>query len=115
MFCLNSKNFKQNSNGQTNQMDLVHSTNSHTTDYSQYSLDLNKNDHESPSQHNAYWQWQHSDGSSSDGFHQQIIYNANQWDTRSLLQQDNCTIRGMQSPPFRPKSAPESWNRPYFR
>jgi len=97
-------------------MDLVHSTNTHAADYMHYGLDFNRNyHHESPSQHNTYWQWQHSDGSSSDGFHQQSILNTNySWDASSPAQQDYADGGGLQSPPFRPKSAPE-WNNPYFR
>lgn len=90
-------------------MDLVHSTTAHAADYRHYGLDLNRNHyHRHESQHNAYWQWQHSDGSSSDGFHQQSINNGNQWDASSPPQPKiHCAFGGPQSPLFRPKIAPE--------
>lgn len=108
-------------------MDLAHSINSHTADYRQYSLqDLNRNNHynhHNLSQHNVYWQWQHSDGSSSDGFHQPSIFNANHWDSSSPPHQDaactttntNITVDDLLPyPSYRTKSITE-WNHPYLR
>lgn len=92
----------------------MHLTNKHTAEYKHYGLDWNKiNHHQTPSQHNAYWQWQHSDGSSSDGIYQQNVFNLNQWDASSPPQPEHA-FGNLQSPPYRPKSVSE-WNHPYFR
>uniref|UniRef100_A0A2S2QH40 Protein atonal n=1 Tax=Sipha flava TaxID=143950 RepID=A0A2S2QH40_9HEMI len=94
-------------------MDMMHSTNSHAAGYKRYGLDLNRN-HDESSQHNAYWQWQHSDGSSSEGFHQQSsIFNANHWDVNRPLQPDACSV-DMQPSPYFTKHVPE-WNDTCFR
>lgn len=95
------------------QMDLVHLTNTHSADFRHYGLDWNRNYQPPSSQHNTYWQWQHSDGSSSDGFHQQSVFNSNQWDASSPPQPEH-SFGDLQSSTFRPKSGSE-WNHPYFR
>lgn len=95
-------------------MDLVHSTNSHAAGYKRYGLDMNRNHHHESPQHNAYWQWQHSDGSSSEGFYQQSsIFNANHWDVNKPLQQDACGV-DVQSSPYLTKHVSE-WNDSCFR
>lgn len=96
-------------------MDLLHSNNAHV-DYSPYGHGLNKN-HAEQSQHNTYWHWQHSDGS-SEGFpqyhhqQQQSIFNASHWHS-SPPPSDDAGF-ALLSPPSRPNSAPE-WNSTYFR
>lgn len=126
-------------------MDLMrHSTNTHgSSDFAHHygPLDFNGNHHHDHhghglEHHNAYWQWQHSDGSSSDGFghHRRPaqIHSANdrhilhRWDAASdgrppqagpAQQQDadefTTGLLHQSPPPYRPKDVAD-WNRSCF-
>lgn len=101
-------------------MDMVHSTNTLSTDYRHYSLALNLNDsknHHQSSQHHTYWQWQHSDGSSSEGLHQQSVINVNHWDTDNSPppQRDVGSLNGPQSPLYLWSTRTTKWDNSYLR